>query len=139
MTFRSSIVENMNTFFDETIHITLGCATHLHGHQNKVVPLMKPFIFTNISNGTKFHNTPASQFMTLITIVSYVESITILSTTKTWSSQIMQRLIHNETLDIKAYHHFLHTMCSFFQVKAYMTSLMVSCVIYPLTSEQTMC
>jgi hypothetical protein len=32
-----------NTLPNEMIHITLGCAMHFHGHQNKVVPLLKPF------------------------------------------------------------------------------------------------
>jgi hypothetical protein len=45
-----------STFFDETIHITLGCAMHLHGHWNKVVLFMKPFILVDLNNGTKFRN-----------------------------------------------------------------------------------
>jgi hypothetical protein len=36
------MVEKMSTFLDETIHIILGCAMHLHGHWNKMVALMKP-------------------------------------------------------------------------------------------------
>jgi hypothetical protein len=40
----------------ETIHIMLGCVVHLHGHHNKVMPLMKPFIFTDLNNGVKFRN-----------------------------------------------------------------------------------
>jgi hypothetical protein len=44
------------TFFDEMIHIMHGCIMHLHGHRNKVVPLVKPFILSNINNGAKFHN-----------------------------------------------------------------------------------
>ncbi len=46
----------MSTLFDEIIHITFGCVMHLHGHQNKMVPFMKPFIFTYFSNGVKFPN-----------------------------------------------------------------------------------
>jgi hypothetical protein len=76
-----------------------------------------------------FATTPIGQLVTFITIVSYVESITITSTTKTWSSQVMYKWIHNETFDVRAYHCFLHTMCPLFQVKAYMTLLMVSCVV----------
>jgi hypothetical protein len=53
MTFRLSIVEKMNTFLDESIHIMPKCIVHLHGHQNKLVPLMKPSILVNISNGVK--------------------------------------------------------------------------------------
>jgi hypothetical protein len=44
------------TLPDKTIHIMLGCVMHLHGHQNKVVPFMKPFILVNPSNGTNFCN-----------------------------------------------------------------------------------
>ncbi len=56
MTSRSSIVEKTHTLLDEMIHITLKCVMHLHGHWNKVVPLMKPFILADLSNGVKFHN-----------------------------------------------------------------------------------
>jgi len=56
MTSQSSIMEKMNTFPDETIHIMPKCIMHLHGHQNKMVPFMKPFILTNLNNGAKFHN-----------------------------------------------------------------------------------
>jgi hypothetical protein len=56
MISQSSIVKKMNTLFDETIHITPKCVVHLHGHQNKMVLLLKPFIFTVINNGIKFHN-----------------------------------------------------------------------------------
>jgi hypothetical protein len=47
-------MEKMNTLPDETIHITPRCAMHLHGHWNKVVPLMKPFILVDLNNGVKF-------------------------------------------------------------------------------------
>jgi hypothetical protein len=56
MTFWSFIVEKMGTLPDETIHIAVGWVVHLHGHWNKVVPLVKPFIFVNLSNGAKFHS-----------------------------------------------------------------------------------
>ncbi len=56
MTYRSSIVEKMGTLIDETIHIMPKCAVHFHGHQNKVVRLIKPFILVNLSNGVKFRN-----------------------------------------------------------------------------------
>lgn len=42
MTFQLSIMEKMGTLPNETIHIILECAMHLHDHQNKVMPLMKP-------------------------------------------------------------------------------------------------
>jgi hypothetical protein len=46
----------MSTFLNEMIHIMLECIVHLHGHQNKMVPLLKPSIFANLSNGVKFRN-----------------------------------------------------------------------------------
>jgi hypothetical protein len=56
MTSQSSIIEKTSTFVDETIHIMFECVVHLHGHWNKVVPFMKPFIFTDLSNDIKFRN-----------------------------------------------------------------------------------
>ncbi len=45
-----SIVEKMGTFHNETIHIMPKCTLHLHGHQNEMVPFMKPSIFADLSN-----------------------------------------------------------------------------------------
>ncbi len=56
MISQSSIMEKMGTFLDETIHIMPRCTMHFHGHWNKVVPFMKPFIFVDLNNGTKFYN-----------------------------------------------------------------------------------
>jgi len=56
MTFWLSIVEKTGTFPNETIHITLGCTMHLHGHWNKMVALIKPSIFIDFNNGAKFRN-----------------------------------------------------------------------------------
>ncbi len=56
MTSRSSTVEKMGTLLDKIIHNVPECAAHLHGHQNKVVPFIKPSILADFSNGTKFHN-----------------------------------------------------------------------------------
>jgi hypothetical protein len=56
MTSWSFIVKKMGTFLDETIHIIPKCVMHLHGHQNKVVPFMKPFILVDLNNGAKFCN-----------------------------------------------------------------------------------
>ncbi len=56
MTSQLSIVEKTSTFLDETIHIMFGCAVHLHGHRNKMVPLLKLFIFADLSNDIKFRN-----------------------------------------------------------------------------------
>jgi hypothetical protein len=47
-------MEKTSTLFDEMIHILLRCVVHLRGHWNKMVPFMKPFIFADFSNGTKF-------------------------------------------------------------------------------------
>ncbi len=49
-------MEKMGTFLDETIHIMPKSTVHLHGHWNKLVPLMKPFILMDLSNGVKFYN-----------------------------------------------------------------------------------
>jgi hypothetical protein len=56
MTSRPFIVEKIGTFLDEMIHITLKCTVHLHGHPNKIVFFMKPFILANLNNGVKFYN-----------------------------------------------------------------------------------
>jgi hypothetical protein len=48
MTSQSFIMEKMGTLLDETIHIMLECVVHLHGHRNKVMPLMKLSIFVNV-------------------------------------------------------------------------------------------
>ncbi len=56
MTSPSSIVETTGTLFNEMIHITPECAMHLHGHWNKMVPFMRPFIFVDLNNGVKFCN-----------------------------------------------------------------------------------
>ncbi len=56
MTFQSPIVEKTGTIYGETIHIMHGCTMHLHGHQNKVLPLMKLFILVDFNNDVKFHN-----------------------------------------------------------------------------------
>jgi hypothetical protein len=48
MTSQLSIVETTNTFSNETIHIMPDCVVHFHGHWNKVVPLMKPYIYLRI-------------------------------------------------------------------------------------------
>ncbi len=46
----------MGTLLDEMIHIMPGCIVHLHGHWNKMVPLVKPSILGNLNNGIKFCN-----------------------------------------------------------------------------------
>ncbi len=52
----SSIMEKTSTLLDEMIHITPKCVVHLHGHRNKMVALMKPFILADLSDGAKFCN-----------------------------------------------------------------------------------
>jgi hypothetical protein len=49
-------MEKMNTLPDETIYIMPKCVMHLHDHQNKVMPFMKPSILSNLNNGIKFRN-----------------------------------------------------------------------------------
>ncbi len=56
MTSQSSIMEKKGIIPNETIYITPKCIVHLHGHRNKMAPLMKPFILTNLSNGIKFRH-----------------------------------------------------------------------------------
>jgi hypothetical protein len=56
MISQSYIVEKIGTLPNETIHLMPRCAMHLHCHQNKMVPLMKPYILVDFSNGTKFHS-----------------------------------------------------------------------------------
>jgi hypothetical protein len=56
MTFQPFIMENTSKFPNEMIHITLRGAMQLHGHQNNVVPLMKPFISVDFNNDVNFYN-----------------------------------------------------------------------------------
>jgi len=65
MTSQLPIMEKTSTLFDETIHIMPECAMHLHGHQNKILPFMKPFIFVKFNNGVSFITTLVNQLMTL--------------------------------------------------------------------------
>jgi hypothetical protein len=51
-----SITEKTSTLSNKMIHIMFGCIVHLHGHRNKMVPLMSRFILADFNNGTKFHN-----------------------------------------------------------------------------------
>jgi len=82
MSSSSSIVEKTNTLFDETIFITPKCAVHLHNCRNKVVPLMKPFIFI-LTMALNLAITSTGQLMTFVTTISYMGSITTTSITKT--------------------------------------------------------
>jgi hypothetical protein len=54
MTSQSSIVKKTSTLPNQMIHIMFKCVVHLHGHRNKVMPFMKPSIFVNFNNETKF-------------------------------------------------------------------------------------
>jgi hypothetical protein len=83
MTSQLSIMEKMGTLPDEMIHITPKCIMHLHGHQNKVVPLMKSFIFADLNNGVKFYSYTISWLMTFETTISHIELITTTSAMKT--------------------------------------------------------
>jgi hypothetical protein len=53
-------MKKTNTLFNETIYIMFKCVIHLHGHRNKVMPVMKPsilatIVFYTIAN-LKFHH-----------------------------------------------------------------------------------
>ncbi len=85
MISQSSIMEKKNTFLDEMIHITFGCIMHLRDHQNKVVPLMKPFILASFSNGAKFHSCTSWWINDICSHRLHVGLLTTTSTTKTWS------------------------------------------------------
>jgi hypothetical protein len=39
-----SIVKKTSTLLDDTIHISFGCIVHLHGHWNKVMPLISLYL-----------------------------------------------------------------------------------------------
>jgi hypothetical protein len=79
-------MKKTNTLLDETIHITPECNVHLHGHQNKMVPLMKPSIFVMTLSYAIAH---VGQLMTFKATVFRVRAVTITSATKVWSFQIM--------------------------------------------------
>ncbi len=83
MILENFIVRKLSTFLNTTIHITPTCNVHLHGHQNKMVPLMKPSILANLNKALSFAITLISQIMTFETIVSRIESITTTSVTQT--------------------------------------------------------
>ncbi len=89
MTSRLSIVKKTSTFLDEKIHITLECVVHFHGHQNKMVPLMKLLYMQIIAMALNSKVAPISQLMAFEDIVFYVELIITTSTMKTWFSQVM--------------------------------------------------
>jgi hypothetical protein len=66
-------MENISTFPNEIIHITLGCVVHFHGHWNKMVPLMKPFIFVDLNNDATYLPMYILTYLTkyLLTNLSY--------------------------------------------------------------------
>jgi hypothetical protein len=55
MTYYLSM-EKISTLPNEIIHIIFGCAMHLHGHRNKMVPLMKPSILADLNYDVKLRN-----------------------------------------------------------------------------------
>jgi hypothetical protein len=131
-------MEKMNTFFDETIHITPRCVVHLHGHRNKVASLMKPSIFMDFNNGVKFHN------------------YTGWSTNDTHNHHLPHRitnhhinnkdlvlmnhveLVHNETFDVRAYHCSPYIMPTLSNKGIHDISNGIMCG-YLMTSKQTTC
>jgi hypothetical protein len=73
MTSWLSIMEKINTFPIEMIHIMPECIMHLHGHRNKMLPLMKPFILVDLSNGVTYLPTYILTYLTnyLLTDLTY--------------------------------------------------------------------
>jgi hypothetical protein len=69
-----------------------------------------------------------SQLMTFEATIFRVEFVTTTLAMKIWSSWVMKRSARNETLDVRAYNHSLHTVCPLLQMRACMTSRMTSCV-----------
>jgi hypothetical protein len=55
MIFQSSTLKKTSTLLNEMIHIMPRCAMHLHDHENKVMPFLKPFILADLNNDAKFH------------------------------------------------------------------------------------
>jgi hypothetical protein len=82
MTFENFIVEKMSTFPDKTIHIAPRCDVHLHGHRNKMVPLMKPSTLADLNKALSFTIAPISRIMTFKAIVSRTRLITTTSITR---------------------------------------------------------
>jgi len=128
MASQSSIMEKTNTFLNEMIHITHGWTMHFHGRRNKMVPLMKPSILVDFTNGVKFCS---YTYWLINDIWSY-----------RFSHQVSNQHISNKDLvlsshvkigskwnsDMRAYHCFFHTVCPLSWARAYMTSQMASCL-----------
>jgi hypothetical protein len=127
MTYYLSM-ENTSTLSKEIIHITFRCAMHLHGHRNKMVPLMKPFILTDLNNGVKLRNYICWSINNTHShcLSCHVNNHHINNKNMVLTSPV--KISHNETFDIKGYYHSFHTMCPLSRMRAYMTSLMASCV-----------
>jgi hypothetical protein len=89
MISRLSIMEKTSIFPDEKIHITFECVVHLHGHRNKVMPLMKPLYLQIIAMALSLKVAPINELMAFKDIVFYVKLIIITSTMKTWFFQVM--------------------------------------------------
>jgi hypothetical protein len=77
-----SIVKKTSTLLDDTIHISFGCIVHLHGHWNKVMPLISLYLQILVMT-LNFIIALIGWLMTLEVIVFHIELITITSTMKT--------------------------------------------------------
>jgi len=119
--FQLSIMKKISAFLDETIHIMFACVVHLRGHRNKVAPSWNPLYLQILAMALNFTTAHVGWLITFTTIVFHVRSITTTSAINIWSSQVMWRLVSNETFDVRAYHHSFHsstyTTCSLFRVK----------------------
>jgi hypothetical protein len=123
MTSWSSIMEKTSTFPNETIHITPSALCISMAIGIKWCPSWNPLYLQILTMVLSFAVAPIGQLMTLITSIFRVGSITITSTTNTWSSRVMWKLTCNEIPNVRAYHCSFNTMCSLYRMRAYMIFL----------------
>jgi len=108
-------MEKTSTFPNEMIHITPKYVVHLHGHRNKMVPLMKPFILANFNDGVKFHSCARWS-----TKDSCNHHLSCQVTNHHISNKVLILTSDVKIIDVRVYHYSFHTMCLFFQVRVYM-------------------
>jgi hypothetical protein len=137
MTCGSCIVEKMSTFLMKQSISRQGALCTSMAIGIKWCPSWSPLYLWILVMVLSFITTFAGQLMTFEATFFRIESISTTSTMETWSSRVMYISTHNETIDVRVYHHSLHIMCPFFRMKAYMTFRMASCVvIYWLSNRQ---
>jgi hypothetical protein len=128
MISRSCILKMTSTFPNEMIHVMSGCVMHLHGHQNKMVHLLKPSIFVDLSSDVKFcsctcwlTNNTQSHYLLCWGSNHHIDNENLVLWIMKWSAR-------NEIPNVKTYHRSFQTSCPFFKTRAYMTSRMTLCV-----------